>query len=335
MANQIHFTRETALMTLRTAALTAVAAFGLAACGSDNTTSNPSGNTYVRLINSVYIDSTVPDVVSIDSVTDPVHPDTVFTTPQYVAAPIDMLFDSAAAAPSFISAAPNSVNDLSGGTGPKPANLDAGYHALSVGVHSFVARVSGLTPAGPSFFTTGSNTQYLPKQYLTNTTYYTFVLAGTTPKQPKSGSPVLNGQYDFGYGFPLLVDDPFTPPSITVNGTTTLQARFRFINAATFPSQGYMQAYISTTPIDNSNVGSLVSVASTGQNSGSGYVNVTAGTYYVGLVINGTLVYTGSLPFAAGEVRTLVLQNSTSAIPDPNALTSADYKLTSVKDNQY
>jgi len=305
---------------LRCMALAAVLSVATA-CSSDSSAGPSSGLAYVRVINATFLDS---------SATTPPAP--------YRGVPIDVLIDSAAGSPSFLNVAANSVSDLSDGTGPAPGRLNAGYHAVPAGVHSFVARVSGLTPEGPSFFTTDAGTQYLPKQYLTGNTYYTFLIAGKAKPQATGvlPTPVLNAPTDFGYDFPLLIDDPFTPPAVG----DVLQARFHVINAVPFSATDGTGTgvfiFVTRTP-------SLVGIQYLGYADyryASQYINLTGGTVYVSIAnSDGSVIYTQQqITFGAGEVRTLVFQSNRQSVPltgyDPGA-SSADFTLSNIKDNQY
>jgi hypothetical protein len=285
------------------------------------------------------------------------------TTTTYVPVAIDILLDSSSTAPSSIALAPNSVD--TGTTGPKPLlSASARYRPASVGVHSFVARVSGLTPEGPSFFTTGSNTQYLPRQFLTNTTYYSFGMAGINPVQP-SGGIALVGQYDFGYSFPLIVDDPFTPPVVEpAGGAKYLQARFRVQHYATFSNLsgtgGDITVYLSAAGGAPADVGSLHALGGTSLHNATSYFNVKAGDYWLTITASDNLmVFSGPIHFDEGDVRTLFVQNamttykSFTEVTTPLSGTEIDsddinvprdpqttwqtptFKITDVRDNQY
>jgi len=302
-------------------ALAAVVLSLATACSSDSSVGPSSSLAYVRVINATFLDSSAAAQPA-----------------PYQAVPIDVLLDSAPNSPSFLHVSGNSASNLSDGTGPAPARLDAGYHAVPAGVHSFVARLSGLTPEGPTFFTTDRHTQYLPRQYLTGDTYYTFVITGkAAPQATGPGStPALNAPSDFGYDFPLVVDDPFTPPAVG----DVLQARFHVINAATFSAADGTGTgvfiFVTRTP-------SLAGIQYLGYADyryASQYINLTGGTVYVSIASSdGSVIYTQQqITFAAGEVRTLVFQSNRQSVPlagyVPGSSTS-DFKLINIKDNQY
>jgi len=350
---------KTVVMRIRCTLIAGLLFAGIAACsGNDNGTQAAGGNTYIRFVNSTYQQEA--DVASGAACTfgaQPAHCDTVTTT--YTAIPIDILIDSAATYPSSVALAANSVD--TGTAGPKPLlSAGAGYHPFAVGVHSFVARVNGLVTPGPSFFTTTSNTQYLPRQFLTNTTYYTFVLSGINPVQTDPSNPTLAGPSDFGSGFPLLLDDPFTPPSVTpLSGAPYLQARFRVHNSAmwtdTTGGNNGIAVYLTHIQPTLSALGLFTPVAGyVSRRTASGYVNVTAGDYWLTIVPTdfSLLAYQALVHFDAGEVRSLFLQNAMLAFHRRMVTVSATtggggvldthasydqpvFKMTNILDNKY
>jgi len=313
------FNRETVLMNVRQVAVTGMLFVGLAACSnSDNGTQTAGGTTYIRIVNSTFqreADVATSTPCTFGSPSQAAQCDTVTTT--YTAVPIDVLIDSASTYPSSIALAPNSVD--TGTAGPKPlSSAAARYHPLSVGVHSFVARVSSLSTPGPSFFVTSSNTEYLPRQFLSNSIFYTLALTGVNPVQPSLATPVLAGPTDFGTGVPLRVDDPFTPPTVTpLSSVPYLQARFRVHNYAEWATKrgrnDGVNVYLTEAPPALIALGALTPQASrVTQRNASSYINVTARDYW--LTITPTdrslIAYQAQVHFDPGEVRSFILQNA-------------------------
>jgi hypothetical protein len=337
--------------TVRNVSLFTLLGVGLAACGTDNAL-NPSsdGQTYLRFVNSTYQEGDpVPGGSGTD--TEGRH-DTTYVT--YTAAPIDILIDSALTGPSDLAIPPNTVD--TGSTGPAPSRSAAArYRPTSVGVHSFVARVSGLSPAGPTLFTTPSNTQYLPQQFLTNTSYYTFAIAGINPPQPTTGAPVLASSTAFmTWLFPLLVDDPFTPPATKQsNGTRILQARFRVHHYAPFGNLRGTSEDFQVFLTEGSGAADVSNLAPTGwlaYRNATQYINVAAGTYRLTIMAGGIQVYSAPITFAEGDVRSLFVLNAMPSYtvtrtvlippgqsPDSPVTTapSPTFQVTDVQDNRY
>jgi len=291
------------------------------ACSTDGSTGPAAGHAYLRVINATYLDSSAADQPA-----------------PYQTAPIDLLIDSVLVSPSFLHIAGNVISDLSDGTGPAPARLNAGYRALPAGIHGFVARLSGLTPQGPSFFTSNEGTQYVPKPELASNTYYTMVIAGKAKPQPVGISPVpvLNAATDFGFSFPLLVDDPFSPPVVA----GVLQARFRVVNAAPFTRDngGGRRVFIFVTR--TASLTGIQPLGSAGYRNASPYFNLTAGTVYVSVAnADGSVIYLQQqVTFGVGEVRTLVFQSTQQSVPLSGYVpgsSPSDFKITNIKDNQY
>ena len=260
---------------------------------------------------------------------------------------IDLLFDSVTTAPSLVNVPSGTI--AAGSAGPAPASLNAFYASIPAGVHSFVARASG--PTNPSFFTTSAGGQYLPKQYLTNTTYYTFVIAGVNPQQPASGpGPFASYSVFAAGGFPLFVDDPYTPPALQVNDQSVLQARFRVIDGAPFvlagPAGGGLDVFVTPSSVvpTSATLATLIPTAQIYYRYNSPYINLNAGSYTLTMAVSfgGPIVYQAPLTLGAGEVRSLVVQNTlpagVSAIPAggvPAASARAYFMLTNVLDNRY
>lgn len=293
--------------------------------------------TYVRLVNSAF--------QATDTAGDN-NPAGCPCTPLVV----DVLFDSSVGAPSVLGMTPNSVGV--GSAGPPPAALNAHYTGMAPGVHSFVARAGGATGGAgggaPTFFTTPSGTTYLPKQYMTGRVYYTFLIAGVNPAQPAGGGVRLAPYTAFATdtsAFPLTTDDPFSPPTTSASGRPVLQARVHLVNAAPFaltgPNGSGVGAYITPAGTPPAFTTALPTVL-LGER-GAGYVNVTAGSYTLTFtLLDGTVVYQGVLALAAGEVRTIVLQNTlpngVRAVPAggvPPAAAAQYFTVTNVLDNKY
>jgi len=306
---------------LHGAVVTAGVVLALSACSSDGYQGPVVGTAYVRVINATYLDSSATTVHA-----------------PYQAVPIDLLLDSAATDPSFLRIDRNAVSDVSNGTGPTPGQLDAGYHAVPAGVHSFVARLSGLIPEGPSFFTTSAKTQYVPKMYLEGNTFYTLVFTGLAKPQSTSAGalPTLNAPADFGSGFPFLYDDPFPGPI----AAGVLEARFRVINAAPFLNADGTGATVFVFVTRTPSLSGIQYLGTADYRSASPYINLSASTVYVSVANeDGSVIYVQQqVAFSAGEVRTLVFQPNRQSFPLTGYVagsTPSDYKLTNIKDNQY
>ncbi len=187
----------------------------------------------------------------------------------------------------------------------------AGYRDLASGIHSFVARVSGTTA---SFFRTDAG-EFLPKQYVLPFPY-TFILAGvdtTTPPDPAA------------VPWAMIPDDPFTPPADPAGGLT---ARVQVINAAPMADPSGAGTDISAIFVDAAN-DTLSATAS--YRSSSGYINLPAGTYTLTLTAGGGTLYTGTVTFAKGEVRTFIVQSTAyAATPGPG-----NTRVTNLLDNQW
>jgi hypothetical protein len=236
---------------------------------------------------------------------------------------IDVLIDSAGEAPSAIAIAPTSIF--------APSAADASmYEKLDQGVHSFVARLAGDTRSQSSFYTNVNNTQYLPRQYLTSVTPYTLVVAGIVPvTAPEGAAQVLTPTT--AVPFTAVTDDPFPPP--LVNGT--YQTRFRVINAAPYAAATGLGATVSiyltpgTTP--PATVTGLTASGTALYRNASVYINADAGPYVITLSSGTTILARSAVTFAAGEVRTFVLQSTGyAATPSP-----ANQILQALIDNKY
>jgi hypothetical protein len=318
----------------RSLALPAAAALAWAAACHDSTAPTAgTDRTYLRVVNSAFQATAAP------TTSNP------FGCPCTPLA-IDVLIDSSTAAPSAIGMPAASVGV--GSEGPAPANVNAFYSGLAPGLHSFVARAAGAT--NPSFFTTPAGSTYLPKQYLPGGIRHTLVVAGVNPAQPAAGAPVLASNTAFASDtnlFPLYPDDPFTPPTVQGASGPTLQSRYRVINAAPFSAAGLFGTTVflteGATPPSPTTLATTVATVITAPRVASFYFNVKPGAYTVTIkTAFGNPYYQGPVTLGAGEVRTLVLQNTVppgvAAIPaggPPAASVSQYYKLTNILDNRY
>lgn len=250
---------------------------------------------------------------------------------------IDVLIDSSASAPGVAAMVPNSMSN--GTLGPDGNN--AGYSAITVGVRSFVARSNALGADGPNFFTT-SNTNdplctplpYLPKQQLLPTVYYTFIIAGLNPvptivdgrtvnTPAPSGFPIPNGcdvsQPAFSPISLATVDDPFSPPSVVVSGHSVFQMRFHVWNAAPFTGTPdglgtlinvYLTDGSSDTPPNISTFTQLRPQGIADYRQQSAYINATAMPYWLTMIAGNQIVYQTKINYHAGEVHSLIVQNT-------------------------
>jgi len=283
--------RITALWSIRKFAVCLSIMF-VGGCAHDTTSPNTGDVTHVRIVNSLFQDN------GTDS----------------SAMAIDYLIDSATTLPSRFGIESHNVS-----TGDS-AN---GYIALPAGVHSFVVRRVGDTTLTASLYTTSTDLPYLPKQFLTAGTYYTVIVAGIVP----ANGSIPNNTIPFV----ALVDDPFPGPTLH----DVVQARFRIINAAPYASSdgtgGTVTVYVtpgSTVPDSITRYVPLGTVRY--RNSGSAYINVDPGTYLITLRVSSQPVAQQPVTFAAGEVRTLVLQSTAAGPPS-----LANHVLTNLLDHQY
>jgi hypothetical protein len=114
----------------------------------------------------------------------------------------------------------------------------------------------------------------------------------------------------------ILVDDPFPGPSL--NGA--VQARFTLINAAPYAAAtgagAMLSVYLfpgSTPPADA--ITNYAAQATVFYRSRTRAINVDAGTYVIVVAAGTTILAQQTVTFAAGDVRTLVLQ-STGTVAD-------------------
>lgn len=252
-------------MKLRYMTLTSLSMLLLSGCGSDVTRPG-SQTTKIRVINAV----------------------TNLDTTTAAGDKIDVLMDSS--------------TTLEGGQGIT-VNTATPYTEIPAGVHSFVARIAGFIPPRETLFTDATSIPYLPKQYLTPATNYTFLATGIYPK-----TGVLPG----GAIAPtIILDDPFAPPF--ANGK--YQTRFKFINAAPYASGptgvgATVLLYVTPGVSALSSVSGLRSQADAQYRRASIYVNVTDGTYVLTFAVGLKVVASIPVTLNAGEVRTFVLLNT-------------------------
>jgi hypothetical protein len=268
------------------------------ACG-DNAT-DPITTARLRVINSLYQGADAATAVPVA---------------------IDVLLDSASTTPgSIIGLAANSVSTGSplAGTsaGVQGTTSVAGYTSVPVGVHGFLARVSGAS--NPTLFLNASGTAFAPEMTLTPFPY-TMIVAGIAP---------VTGPPASFMDLPIVMlgpDDPFSPPADTVYGGLT--ARLHVINAAPMASATGNGARITAT--FTGAAGALTAAAS--YRSASPYINPPARTYTLTITTAAATLYTGQIILAKGEVRTIVVQSTGySATPGP-----ANTAITNLLDNQY
>jgi len=318
---------------------------GLAACSSDN---GPlSANGYIRIVNSTF----------------QADPTGQFFTP----IAIDVLIDSSGSGPGATNIEANGI--ANGPTGPN--GHEAKFFSVAPGIHSFVARKSGLTPAGPSFYTTSPSTsvnctpqEYLPRQQLTGATFYTLIVAGINPAPIDSsgtminvlapaGIPTSTGCYIYP-AFPITsiaptnVEQPYTPPTTTESGSPVLQTSLHFWNAAPFLDPTGIGAGITMyltdgTPSTGPTASTLASYAGNGYAdylTPSPYAYFTPKPYWLTLMANGQIIYQTKINYASGEVHTMIVQNvlplGETSFPaasgdDPTTYT----KVTDILDNKY
>jgi hypothetical protein len=233
-----------------------------------------------------------------------------------------------------LSAGASSGEGAGGHSGAAALFSAAGYRDLPSGVHSFVARASGASGAGTSFFRgADGTTEYLPKQFLMPYPY-TLILAGTVRADGTAPDPVSRLQWA------MIADDPFTPPADPAGGLT---ARVQVINAA--PMADPSRALSDTTPdgkrIPGGGGADITATfdgaggtfpATTSYRASSGFMNPPAGSYTLTLTVNDTLViYSGAVTLAKGEVRTFIVQSTAyAATPGPG-----NTKVTNLLDNQW
>lgn len=332
------------LIALRSLAASAtLMALGVSACAVDNSpVTNVPG--YLRIVNSTFQ-------------ADP-------TNTQFTPIAVDVLIDSSTNSPGVANLPPNAIAD--GTTGPGGHN--AKFFAFTPGVTSFVARKSGLTPAGPTFFTSADVSdpnctprQYLPRQQLTGSTYYTLIVAGINPAPTSSGDSVINtlaganvcGSFgNFSLASLTTVEEPFSPPATSASGTSTLQMGLHFWNAAPFTSVSngsgdaialFLTDGTPSTGPTAGDLGSLTPLRTAYYMSPSTYVYATAKPYWLTLVDNsgyGNIIYQVKINYQSGEVHTLIVQNTlppgqTSFPVTPGTDPQTTFKVTDILDATY
>jgi len=249
-------------MNMRASPLIFAAAMAVAGCG-DVTSAVPQ-TTELRLVNAV---------VNLNTTTAPGNE-------------IDILIDSSTAPPGTEKLAMNTARD---------------YAELSVGIHSYVARISGLTPPGSNLF------RVLLRSHFTGAARgFTMYVVGINPATGEPAASAIQAA--------VIFDDRFVPR--TVNGT--LQARFKVVNVAPYASGptgtgAQVNIYLSpgTTPL--STVANLAPQTSSAVffRSGSAYVNAAAGDYVLTLATTaGVVLKSVPVSLGSGDVRTFVLMNT-------------------------
>jgi hypothetical protein len=278
------------------------------ACGSDSATGTQPAPAKLRIVNSIF---QYTDATSTASKTAP--------------RAIDVLIDSSSAAPSAVA-----IPAVSVFTSASTDSSD--YEPVAVGVHSFVATLTGQTGPTASFFTNANSVQYLPMQYLSTGVPYTMVLAGIVPITAAAGtSQTLTAPT--AAPFVAITDDPFPPP--LVNGK--YQARLRIINAAPFAAATGLGAtvslYLTPGSTPPATVTTLSALGAAAYRGASAYVNADAGVYTLtaALSVGSVVLAQKPVTLSAGEVRTFVLQ-STGYAATPAA---ANHTLKSLIDNKY
>lgn len=240
----------------------------------------------------------------------------LYQAPSATATPvtIDYLIDGSTATPGVAGLGGNSLT--SSGT--------TNYRDVSVGVHSFMARIAGKSTTNDSLYTTTTNLPWVPRQYLTASNYYTIVVAGMIPAAP----PINNNTVPFT----ILADDPFPP--IKVNGAYL--ARFRVINAAPFAAASgngsTLNVFITPGATPPAALNTISALSSAPYRNASVYLNVDPGTYTLTLAVGSAVIISQStVTFAPGEVRSFIIQSNGPA-PAPGV---ANHKLTSILDQSY
>lgn len=279
---------------MRRIAFSIVALACLAACrDSTGTGTQATPVAHIRIVNSLYQGASA------------------------TAAPvsIDYLIDGSTAAPGVANLGANAI-----GAGPTSNN----YQDVSVGVHSFMARIAGKSTQTDSLYTTSTNLPWVPRQYITANGYYTIVVGGLIP----ASGQIPNNAVPFS----AVVDDPFPP--IKINGT--YQARFRVINAAPFAAASgngsAVQIFITPGNTPPTPITSVSNLGIAQYRNASPYLNVDAGTYVLTLATLAAVPLSQTVvTFTAGEVRTFIIQSSGPA-PAPGV---ANHKLTSIVDQTY
>jgi hypothetical protein len=292
-------------ITVRCLFLAALA--GAIACGSDNGTGTPPTPAKIRVVNSVFQ-----------------YTDATNTASKVAPRSIDMLVDSATSSPGAIAIAPVSIF--------APAGTDSSYYEqLPAGVHSFTGRLTGSTGQTSSFYTNSvNNLPYLARQYLVSATPYTIVVAGIVPVTAATGTAQALTP-STAAPFVALLDDPFPPPQ--VNGA--YQTRFRIVNAAPFAAAtglgATVSAYLTPGTTPPASVATLSPTATALYRSPSVYINADAGTYTLTFTVGAVILSQSTVTFAAGEVRTFVLQ-STAYAATPSV---ANHVVRALLDNKY
>jgi len=278
---------------MRRAAVTLIIAVGLFGCSDSNGTGEQVAPVaHIRIVNSLYQGATPATAAPLA---------------------IDYLIDGTTSSPG--------VANLGGNTITSAAT---NYQDIAVGVHSFMARITGKSSTTDSLYTTSTNLPWVPRQYLTANAYYTIVVAGQIP----ATGPINNNTVPFN----ALVDDPFPP--IKLNGT--YQARFRVINAAPYAAASgngsTLNVFITPGPTPPVALNTISALTTASYRNASAYLNVDAGTYVLTIAVGtATILSQSSVTFTSGEVRTFIVQSNGPATP-PGI---ANHKLTSILDQTY
>jgi hypothetical protein len=247
---------------------------------------------------------------------------------------IDVLIDSSTATPGVANLANGTMSAGSAaGTGigstASSATLfpAAGYRDITFGLHTFQARKAGVTGNQSAFFRNANGSEYLPKQALTSFPY-TCVVAGVVPPDGTAWSTAP-------ISFCILAspDDPFTPPKDTLAGHSGLTARLRFVNAATFASNTGAGAALTFALAPSSATVSPVSITATAAfRAVSAYVNPPAGGWTLTISTAAGVIYTATVTFAAGEVRTIIVYSTAFAA---NPVGAGNHLILNTLDNKF
>jgi hypothetical protein len=292
--------------TTRSLLVLASAAVGLAACGSDRVNAPDDTPAKLRIVNSAFQ-----------------YTDATNTAANTVARAIDVLVDSATTSPGATSIPPVSV------LGASPDGT--GYVTLPASIHSFVARLAGQTSQSSQLYTNTTNNQpYLPKQYLAPQMPYTLIVAGIAPVTAPPGTP-QQATPSTAFPFAAIVGDPFPPQKID----GAYQARFRVINAAPFATASgagaTILAYLTPGSTPPATTAGLTALGGALYRNGSAYFNVAPGEDVLTIAAGTTILAQIPVTFAAGEVRSFILQ-STGYASSPGV---GNHRVTAVVDAKF
>lgn len=261
------------------------------ACGDDAVAPSTTAPTHVRVVNSLFQDN---------------GSDTT-------AVAIDFLIDSATTAPSVFGLPAHDVS---------PGDSAGGFRTFVSGVHGFVARRAGDTTLSASIYTTSGDFPYVPRQSLIARMYYTIIAAGIVP----ATGAIPNNRIPFV----ALVDDAFPGPRLD----NVTQARFRVINAAPYTAVtgagAAVTVFVTPGSTPPASVTLYASLGTAAYRNASVYMNVDPGAYVVTLRAGTRIVAQQPVTFAAGEVRSLVLQSTASGTPNV-----VNHIITNLLDHQY